>query len=101
MFSCSYIPSFRSKNSLILVSEMKTDKANHIQDDVTTTSIFTLISFHALEVLQQIFNNQYSWKEDFGGGFHSDSGEEGTDYNQHHPLVPDLVAENIGDITYV
>ena len=26
--------------------------------------------------------------------------EEETDYNQHHPLVSDLTADNHGDITY-
>ena len=39
-------------------------------------------------------------EEDFGWGFDSDPGEEETDYNQRHPLVPDLVADDNGDITY-
>ena len=43
--------------------------------------------YNALEVLQKLWNDQASGKEDFGGGFDSNSGEEETDYNQHHPLV--------------
>ena len=56
--------------------------------------------YTALEVLLKLFNNQYIGKEDFGGGFDSHSGEQKTDYNQHHPLVPDMVADDNGYITF-
>ena len=39
-------------------------------------------------------------KKDFGRGFDSNSGEEGTDNYQQHPLVPGLVAVDNGYITY-
>ena len=45
-------------------------------------------------------NDQYNRKEDFGWGFDSNSGEEGTDNNQQHSLVPDLVADDNVYITY-
>ena len=54
-----------------------------------------------LEVLQKSINGQDNGKEDFGGGFYSDSGEDQCDFNQHHPLVlSDLVADDDDDITH-
>ena len=45
-------------------------------------------------------NNQYSGKEDFEWGFDSNFWEEETDYNQQRTLVPDMVADDNGYITY-
>ena len=39
-------------------------------------------------------------KKTFGWSFDSNSGEEGTDNNQQHSLVPDLVADDNVYITY-
>ena len=105
MFSHSDIPSFRSKYSLINImtprqrlNEQIIFKTASLQQASLCWSVFKC--YTALEVLLKLFNDQYSGKEDFGWGLDSNSGEEETDYNQHHPLVSDLVADDNGYITF-
>ncbi|KAK7110188.1 hypothetical protein V1264_014106 [Littorina saxatilis] len=64
----------------------------------TTRSVFKRYS--ALEVLQECLNDQDSDDEDLRDGSDSESDEEETDFNQHHPLLSEVGIDDDNDISY-
>ena len=109
MFSCSDIPSFRSKKSLINIRLRDRDRTSksysrwhpsNKRRHADQFSSATLKFYRKCSAIRTVGKKTLDEGFTVIWGFYCDCWEEETDYNQHHSLVPDLVADDSGGITY-